>query len=213
MEYCNQVYEKTDNINNCYKTMLEAYNTDKDIWEKVFNKNHDLIQYYLHLTTNYQIILNQEQIEKITYNPTQLSDLFKQITFQEYIESQLIDEYPSSHQKFSNSMQHKNFKDRMVEIYQLESYKNTLKNHLVYVIKLHISNQLGKTKYFTNEEQSDLDVMINAVPYFEFLAINGWTIEDINLGIIYQGLNTTPKIYLFRTVEVRVLQQINKMFM
>jgi len=216
MEYCNQVYEKSCLFTkDDYKTMLESNTSNKDIWEKVFNKNHDLVQYYLHLTTNFQNILNETHTEKIIYNQTQLSDVYKQTSFQEYIDKVLDSEtqYESECQKFTNSMKNKNFKDRMVEIYQTESQKNTLKNHLVYVIKLHISNQLGKSKYLTNEEQKDIDVMINAVPYFEYLSYNNWTIEDINLGMIYHGLDTTPKIYLFRTVEIRVLQQINKMFL
>jgi hypothetical protein len=44
------------------------------------------------------------------------------------------------------------------------------------------------------------------------LSYNGWTIEDVNLGTIHHGLDATPKIYLFRTIELRVLQHINKMF-
>ena len=217
MEYCNQVYEKLcllDNIQHDYKTMLESNVANKDIWEKVFNKNHDLVQYYLHLTTNFQNILNEANTKKTIYNQRQLSDVYKQKTFQEYIDKVLDSEteYKSEYQKFTNSMKSKNFKDRMVEIYQTESEKNTLKNHLVYIVKLHISIQLGKSQYFTEQEQSDIDIMINAVPYFEYLSYNNWTIEDINLGTIYHGLDTTPKIYLFRTVEIRVLQQINKMF-
>ena len=218
MEYCNQVYEKLYLLNNIecvYKTMLESNTTDKDIWEKVFNKNHDLVQYYLHLTTNFQNILNEANTEKKIYNQTQLSDIYKQPTFQEYVDKILDSEteYESEYQKFTIFMKNKNFKDRMVEIYQTEMHKNTLKNHLVYIIKLHISNQLGKSIYFTDKEKMDLDIMINAVPYFEYLSYNGWTMQDINLGMIYHGLDTTPKIYLFRTVEIRVLQQINKMFM
>jgi hypothetical protein len=52
--------------------------------------------------------------------------------------------------------------------------------------------------------------MINAVPYFEHISKNGWTIEEINLGSIYHGLDTTPKTYLFRIIELRILQHINK---
>ena len=72
MEYCNQVYEESfllikNEIVNDYKKMLESNNTNKDIWEKVFNKNHDIVQYYLYLTTNCQNILNQEYNSGIAY--------------------------------------------------------------------------------------------------------------------------------------------------
>lgn len=215
MEYCNQIYEKSclltaHEIEHNYKTMLESNNTNKDIWERVFNKNHDLIRYYFHLTTNFQNILSETPL--IYYNQTQLANVYVQTTFQEFIDK-IEDEkkqYNTNNNKFMNSMKNKNFKDKMVELYHSETRTNTLKNHLVYIIKLHISKQLGKTQFFTDEEKDDIDIMINAVPYFEHLSKNGWTIEEINLGTIYHGIDTTPKIYLFRTVELRILQQINK---
>jgi CHAT domain-containing protein len=217
MEYCNQIYEKSclltaHEIHNDYKTLLESNTTNKEIWEKIFNKNHDLIRYYLHLTTNFQNILNELNI--VQYNQTQLANVYVQKTFQEFID--VIEEqkkqYNNTDNKFMVSMKNKNFKDKIIELYQKESYKNTIKNHLIYIIKLHISKQLGKTRFLTDEEKDDIDIMINAVPYFEHLSENGWTIEEINLGTIYHGIDTTPKLYLFRTVELRVLQQINKIF-
>jgi hypothetical protein len=217
MEYCNEIYEKSclltaHEIHNDYKTLLESNTTNKEIWEKIFNKNHDLIRYYLHLTTNFQNILNELNI--VQYNQTQLANVYVQKTFQEFID--VIEEqkkqYNNTDNKFMVSMKNKNFKDKIIELYQKESYKNTIKNHLIYIIKLHILKQLGKTRFLTDEEQTDIDVMINAVPYFEHLSENGWTIEEINLGTIYHGIDTTPKLYLFRTVELRVLQQINKIF-
>ena len=215
MEYCNQVYEKSclltaHEIEHNYKTMLESNKTNIEIWEKVFNKNHDLLKYYLHLTTNFQNILSETPL--IYYNQTQLANVYKQTTFQEFIDK-IEDEkkqYNDNSNTFMNSMKKKNFKDKMVELYHSETRENTLKNHLVYIIKLHISKQLGKTQFFTDEEQQDIDVMINAVPYFEHISKNGWTIEEINLGTIYHGIDTTPKTYLFRTLELRILQQINK---
>jgi len=215
MEYCNQIYEKSclltaHEIDNDYKTLLESFNNDKEIWEKVFDKNYDLIHYYLHLTTNFQNILNETNI--VQYNQTQLANVYVQTTFQEFIDTIEHEkkQYNETSNKFMISMKNKKFKDKMVELYQTESQKNTLKNHLVYIIKLHISKQLGKSRFFTNEETDDIDIMINAVPYFEHISKNGWIIEDINLGTIYHGLDTTPKLYLFRTIELRVLQQINK---
>jgi hypothetical protein len=215
MDYCNQIYEKSclltaHEIDNDYKTLLESNNTNKDIWEKVFNKNHDLIRYYFNLTTNFQNILSETPL--IYYNQTQLANVYKQTTFQEFIDK-IEDEkkqYNHINNKFMNSMKNKNFKDKMVDLYHSETRENTLKNHLIYIIKLHISKQLGKTQFFTDEENNDIDIMINAVPYFEHLSENGWTIEEINLGTIYHGIDTTPKTYLFRTLELRILQQINK---
>jgi hypothetical protein len=215
MEYCNQIYEKSclltaHEIDNDYKTLLESNNTNKDIWEKVFNKNHDLIRYYFHLTTNFQNILNETPL--IYYNQTQLANVYVQTTFQEFIDTIEGEkkQYNDTSNKFMVSMKNKKFKDKMVDLYQTESQKNTLQNHLIYIIKLHISKQLGKTQFFTDEENNDIDIMINAVHYFEHLSKNGWTLEEINLGTIYHGIDTTPKNYLFRTVEIRVLQQINK---
>lgn len=210
MEYCNQIYEKSCLLDDDYKTLLETFNNDIDVWEKIFDKNHNLLHYYLHLTTNFQNILNENS--SINYNQTQLANVYKQTTFQEFID--IIEEqkkqYNEASNKFMVSMKNKNFKDKMVEIYKNETHENTLKNHLIYIIKLHISRQLGKSRFFTDEEQTDIDVMINAVPYFEHISKNGWTIEEINLGTIYHGIDTTPKTYLFRTLELRVLQHINK---
>jgi hypothetical protein len=215
MEYCNQIYEKsslltTHEIEHDYKTLLESNNTNKDIWEKVFNKNHDFIRYYFHLTTNFQNILSETPL--IYYNQTQLANVYVQTTFQEFIDTIEGEkkQYNDTSNKFMVSMKNKKFKDKMVDLYHSETRENTLKNHLIYIIKLHISKQLGKTQFFTDEENNDIDIMINAVPYFEHLSENGWTIEEINLGTIYHGIDTTPKTYLFRTLELRILQQINK---
>jgi len=215
MEYCNQIYEKSylltaHEIENEYKSLLESFSNDKETWEKVFNKNYDLINYYLHLTTNFQNILYENDI--IYYNQTQLANIYLQKSFQEFIDTieEQKNQYDETSNKFMKSMKNKKFKDKIVELYQIESQKNTLKNHLVYIIKLHISKQLGKTRFFTDEESDDIDIMINAVPYFEHISKNSWTIEEINLGTIYHGMDTTPKLYLFRTIELRVLQHINK---
>lgn len=215
MEYCSQIYEKSclltaHEIDNNYKSLLESSNNDVNIWEKVFDKNHYLIQYYLHLTTNFQNILCENTTTY--YNQNQLANVYLQKTFQEFVDSieNKKNQYNHKNNKFMISMKNHNFKDKIVELYKTETQKNTLKNHLVYIIKLHISKQLGKSRFFTDEESDDIDIMINAVPYFEHLSENGWTIEEINLGTIYHGLDTTPKLYLFRTIELRVLQQINK---
>ena len=127
MDYCNQIYEKSclltaHEIDNDYKTLLESYNTNKEIWEKVFNKNHDLIHYYFHLTTNFQNILNNEN-EMVYYNQTQLANVYVQKTFQEFIDTieEQKSQYNDTTNKFMVSMKNKNFKDKIIELYQKES--------------------------------------------------------------------------------------------
>ena len=77
------------------------------------------------------------------------------------------------------------FRNKMVEKFNTDSELKTLKNHIVYVVMLYIMRDINDLATFTSTEITDIDIMINAIPYFEHLSKNQWTIEDIEAGTVH----------------------------
>jgi hypothetical protein len=107
-------------------------------------------------------------------------------------------------------MQEPSFKKKMVDKYRLDTELRTLKNHIIYVIHLHLAKHLDCSNMFTDEESADMDIMINAIPYFEHLAKNYWTIQDIESGLIHQTMDVSIKKVNFNSLESRVIKQLSQ---
>jgi hypothetical protein len=54
--------------------------------------------------------------------------------------------------------------------------------------------------------------MMNAIPYFEYLTENQWTIEDLANGTIHDDKEYSAELGTFYNIETRALQQINELF-
>jgi len=210
MEYCKNVYTVADIESQNYKYNLLDYKNEKYIWDNVFNNVTDLLTYYLHLSVDHLDILNIQN--KVTYSQNRLSTIYEQLTFQSFIDDQINFRTVGyrEYQSFIKSMKEPSFKNKMVDKYRTYMEIRTLKNHIVYIIGLHLARQVDCSTIFTDEESADMDTMINAIPYFEHLSKNYWTIQDIESGLIHQTMDVSIKKINFNSLESRVLKQITE---
>uniref|UniRef100_A0A6C0LC60 Uncharacterized protein n=1 Tax=viral metagenome TaxID=1070528 RepID=A0A6C0LC60_9ZZZZ len=208
--YCKQVYASADIESQNYKINLMDYKNKKYIWDNIFNNVKDLLNYYMHLSVDHLDILNTQN--KVTYSQNRLSTIYEQLTFQSFVDDQINFQKVGyrEYQNFVKSMKDPSFKSKMVDRYRTYMEITTLKNHIVYVIGLHLAKQLDCSTMFTDEECEDMDTMVNAIPYFEHLSKNYWTVEDVETGLIHRTTDTPIKNINFNSLESRVLKQITE---
>lgn len=206
--YCKYVYSVADIESQNYKLNLLENKNEKYIWDNIFNNVNDLLIYYMHLSVDHLDILNIQH--KVTYTQNRLSTIYEQFTFQSFIDDQINFQKVGyrEYQSFIKSMKDPSFKNKMVDKYRTYMEFRTLKNHIVYVIGLHLARQIDCSTMFTDEESVDMDTMINAIPYFEHLSKNDWTVEDIETGLIHKTTDVSIKKINFNSLESRVLKQI-----
>jgi len=208
-EYCKYVYSIADIESQNFKYNLLDYKNEKYIWDNVFNIVSDLLTYYLHLSVDYHNVLNLD--EKASYCQNRLASNYEQVTFQTYIDNQVNFQNVGyrEYQNFIKSMQNPSFKKKMIDKYKADSEVKTLKNHIIYVVHLHLSQQIDSITIFTDEEKGDMNTIINTVPYFEHLSKNYWSIDDIESGLIHEPkADQSIKMMNFNSLEARVLKQI-----
>lgn len=207
VEYCRQIniYFNTGIGDETpeYRYALINYKNEKRFWDAVFGKVHDLFMYYLHLSTDFQnVLINQP---KITYEQSQLTSTYPQLSFQDYIDDSVnfLKVGYREYVNFTKSMQDTKFKVKMVDRYKIDAENRILKNHLIYIIHLQLAKNLGNSNYFTEEERDTMNIMINAIPYFEH--INKITNRTSFINISISTLN------VFNELEERVFDKINNM--
>jgi hypothetical protein len=213
MKFCKEIYTRVDPEHANYKDVLITSKHDKLVWDEVFKDEiNNILLYYLHLSTDPVNILKHQS--HITYSQNRLSQTYTPYTsFQEFIDFQVSFQKigASEYQKFTISMQTDlSFKQKMIDKYNMDTELKTLKNHLVYVVQLYVRRDM--TDSFTTTEMEDIDLMMNAVPYFEYLTENRWTIEDIANGTIHDDKEYSAELGAFYKIEARALQQINRLF-
>ena len=221
IEYTKMVCDlKTQTINSSQQIATNNYNSDllyyaKDVsvWNNVFENVSPVLTYYLHLLTNFKGLTENEQ-RMPNYIASQLADVYSMDSFQEYLDKKInINTIGAAdYQQFIKNMQSPEFKDKMVQKYTTESIRKTVKNHLIYVVRMYVMKQLGTLVYTSYQEDQDVDVMLNAVPYFAFLRDMGYTVDDINDDKIPDRLNTTVDELAFHRLELQVMRTINNMF-
>jgi len=205
IHYCNEINKLTDPVNDVLGSNLLYYKNDKTIWDTVFSTTNtkDLLKYYIQLSDN---------MEK--YDQNRLSNVYQQTSFQEYIDSMVNFQEIGyrEYQKFIRSMQDIKFKNNMFNKYQKNSDMKIVKNHIVYIIQLHLSKKLNFIGIFSQQEENDMDIMIDAIPYFNYISENGWSIDQIELGEIHTDENQSINKINVNILETKVLQQINRAF-
>lgn len=210
MEYSKTVYQSNDHLTKDeYVDFILLNKNDTELWDSIFNKANDLFHYYLHLSTNYHSVLPNHQT--ITYSQQQTSNTYQQLTFQEYIDKSVSYENIGyrEYQKFIKSMDDINFRNNLFEKYKRDSEERALKNYLIYVIHLYISKYIRKSTLFSMNELEDMDVMMNAIPYFEYLADNNITLDDIRNRSNSIDLDMNMKQIAFLQLQLRVFDTIN----
>lgn len=205
MQYCNEINKLTDPSNYVFESNLLYYKNHKFVWDNVFStiNTNNLLKYYIYLSN---------KMEK--YDQNRLSNVYEQITFQEYVDSMVnFNEIGyREHQKFVRSMQDVKFKNNMFNKYQKNSDLKTVKNHIVYIITLHLSKRSNFIGIYSEQEESDMDIMIDAIPYFNYISENGWSIDQIESGELHTDENQSISKININLLETKVLQQINRAF-
>jgi len=207
-EYCKKVYIVDKTSKDEYLDLLVSSKHDTDLWDSIFNKVSDLFHYYLHLSTNYQSILPDH--EAIIYSQQQTSNTYHQLTFQDYIDESVSYEKIGyrEYQRFIKSMEDIHFRTNLFEKYKRDSEERALKNYAIYVIQLYISKYIRNSTLFSNNEQEDMDTMMNAIPYFEYLAENNISMDDIQNDTTDINIDNMKQT-TFLELQWRVFKMIN----
>ena len=167
-KYCSVVSEIEGE--ELYRTKLMEYKNDEEIWNKIMNEMHTPLKYLtsLYRRTKYGI-------------PIHNINIYKQQTFQEYIDSIISLKTVGSYdyQRFIKSMQDENFKNKMVDKYNEQIYTNIIKNYIIYIIQLYLSRKIDSSPMFTDEEYYEMDISIDIIPYIEFLSSRNLGISNL----------------------------------
>jgi hypothetical protein len=218
MEYSKQVYrfvcvEDNDRLECDYESELITRVFDINIWNKVFEKLAPVLQYYVHLFTNYKGVLDHIQCMP-PYSPQRLASTYELVKFQDYIDERINIRTigATDYQQFMKNMEVLDFKEKMLQKYTEDSIYKMVKNHFIYVVNLHVIKRVRKLDFMSSQEEMDMDMMIDAVPYFNLLRERGYSIEDIEDDNIGDPVNTTVDELSFYLLELRAMKMINSMF-
>jgi len=201
IEFMNQFYENPEYSD---KSEILFSIDDVNLWHEVYFQIYPLFNYYL--------MLISESNSTLLYEQNRLANVFELPTFQEYLNNliQHTTDY-SDLKKFNDNMKIKSFHENLNKKYDEHIKTNTLFNHLIYLVKLYLSNQTPQTtetkqkRYLTPTEENDLDLMINAIPYFEYVSHINETDETIE-QIETEGLKYIQK-YMLGLVDNDIINQ------
>lgn len=159
------VNEKTT-CENTHKQLLMEYKNDEDIWKKIMDDNHIPMKYLSLL------------FKKTKYDmPITNVNVFKQQTFQEYIDSlYTIESWGVNHRRYNAQFWESynydyNFKKKMNEKYHDAMYINVIKNYIIYIIQLYLSKTLDNSILFNDKEQAELDIFLDLAIYFKYSSV------------------------------------------
>jgi len=197
-DYCRLVNENYPQEELRYALLENS--SDAMIWEEIFKKHNTALQYYIQL-------FKQVYSDGIPYQKE--ATVFETKTFQEYIDGIInissIGAY--DYQNFIASMRNNNFRNNTIKKYTSYTIENTIKNNLVYVLKLYLYEKLNEKTYFTDEELEDIETSLNMVPYFEYVSKRNSRV-DIN-----ESERENMNDYYFEYLEKTTLDIINKSVM
>jgi hypothetical protein len=135
------------------------YQNDDEIWPGIFERPtiRPLFQYYFGLSSHNSSLL------------TQTTNIFAiNFTFQEYIDQSINIETIGAYdyQRFMESTKDPVFYNNLTKKYQKEIDERATKNHVVYVVQLHI--RAKTTQFFTEEEVAAMGTVMDLVPIYEY---------------------------------------------
>jgi len=86
--------------------------------------------------------------------------------------------------------------------------ESAVKNHLIYLMRLYLLSQSAQQKYFSDEEHQDMEISLDARPYFEYLSMNDLTATD---DIDYVDCEKNMVDTTWRHLEMRALKIFHRM--
>ena len=181
-EYKRVVFEMVDVEGGIeeYTKALKCVSHDSPIWEIVFKKVEPIFNFYTELENN---LIGINDADNVFYK--------EDLTFQEYIDERYNMKTLGAYdfETFCKNMQHEGFSNKMKIQYRINQKKNLLKDHIIFIVDLHICPPEQSNFRF----QYDFEVcqkmqpqMINALPYFERLHEKNWAIYEIEEGSLFE---------------------------
>lgn len=177
MNYCNMMLKKSNEEGSEYKENILKYRYEPDVWKEILNTIHIPMKYLIQLYKNIDYEIPQHSIQIYEYQ-----------TFQEYVDSYVTLEKAGSYnyQQFIKSMKEAEFKNKVVEKYEISLYENKIKNYIIYVINLYLTAKTNTHQIFTDREQLEMDISVDIMPYLEYISKrdSSKNIDDIKTGCI-----------------------------
>jgi len=206
-------FVKTFLVNQCYneycKLAIDSQDLlsridDEQLWNSVFRVLHVPLQYYIGLverTDPFGLLFPLYKLY-IVYPSTN--------SFQDYIDASIHIESVSSsdYLAFSESMQDPTFRNNLFDRYVKSETESAVKNHLIYLMRLYLLSQSAQQKYFSDEEHQDMEISLDARPYFEYLSMNDLTTTD---DIDYVDCEKNMVDTTWRHLEMRALKIFHRM--
>jgi len=172
-------------------------------WETVFYVHHSMLMYYLHLSTNFQMVISNHK-PTAAYRHHELATEYNYMSFQEFIDNEMSNATANDFRLFTNSMNDWSFVFKLNQKYKTDIALRTLKNHIVYVTNLYINKVAIPHQYFSIDEQNVMDYMIDTIPYFEFV--------NENAHYLYNDTNedACPNVTAFKLLEKHIIQNMRE---
>ncbi len=159
--YCNMMLKKSNEEGSDYKENILKYRYEPDVWKEILNMIHVPMKYLIQLYKTIDYEIPQHSIQVYEYK-----------TFQEYVDTYVTLEKAGSYnyQQFIKSMKEAEFKNKVVEKYEISLYENKIKNYIIYVINLYLTAKTNTHQIFTDREQLEMDISVDIMPYLEYIS-------------------------------------------
>lgn len=148
-----------------HKVSAQEQSAIKDsdtLCETIFQPLYPILTYYLErLNGEYSPIVFEKEIQ-----------IYPQTTFQDYIDETIniktIGTY--DYQRFTENMKDEGFRTNLYRKFEKSMAMRRLKNHLLFILELHIQRDTNKDAYRTPTESEYIDTVLDATAYFDYLA-------------------------------------------
>jgi hypothetical protein len=183
--YCELVYEKNDYDITEYEKKLLFYISDMTIWHEVFIRVRHIFEYYYLITNDTELLY--ANIVNNSYESNKTFVVYPYQQFQEYLDEKFAYNEMigwNSELTYKNYLSNINHDENeynfILKKYKTDIMKKKLKNHLIYIVKLYVSNKANNLVILSEEEKEEIDVCLNIIPYFIYIGMKDLTIDDID---------------------------------
>lgn len=178
-QYCKNIYEPSLLPNKQMQPMLDQNQNDITIWNEIFRNTYTIMNYFIkinmHISPQNQAVhwMSNGILYESELSSSQMSTIYKIQSFQDFVDNKINIHSVggADYQAFIVSMRTPAFRNRLIEKYHLYVREQQVKNHLVYIVQSHINNKVN---------QGDLDMKLQIIPYFEYLARQNLSLDDID---------------------------------
>lgn len=169
-EYCRKIYSYPEEAVGHMENLIK-YKDEEEVWNEIFQKQHIIMKYYMKLLEHYPE--NQPHMKQ--------ASVYLQETFQEFVDTQINIKTigPYDYQQFIKSMKDESFREKVFEKYEKSDNERRVKNNIIYIVQLYLNEKTNTSYYFTDEERNEMDLILDILPYLQYIAKNGWLYQDV----------------------------------